>query len=138
MDDNEKIAHRFHMDIFQAGKLDVADELFAPDFVAHFPGSDDIHGPEAVKEWAQAIRTGLPDLKLSHDHTVSQGDHVVIRWTGKGTHKGEMLGVPASGKRVTSTGYDEFRIQSGKIVEMWQIWDLFGFLEQVGAVARPQ
>src|SRR5919108_3472171 len=133
MADNEAIAHRFHMDIFQDGKLDAADEIVAPDFVAHAPGGPEVRGPEGVKEWAKAIRSGLHDMKLSHDHTMAEGDHVVIRWSGKGTHKGEMLGVPASGKPVSITGFDEFRIQNGKIVEMWQNWDALGFMQQVGA-----
>jgi steroid delta-isomerase-like uncharacterized protein len=136
--DNEKIAHRFHMEIFQAGKLDVADELVASNFVAHSPGGPEVRGPDGVKQWAQAIRSGLPDIRLSHEHAVSQGEHVVIRWSGKGTHKGEMFGVPASGKPVAITGFDEFRIQNGKIVEMWQNWDALGFMQQVGAVPGQQ
>ena len=62
---------------------------------------------------------------------------MVIRWTATGTHKGEMMGIPATGKQVTITGFDEFRISGGKITEMWQNYDQLGMMQQLGVIPSP-
>jgi steroid delta-isomerase-like uncharacterized protein len=137
---DKALAERFHMDIFEAGRLDVADEILAPDFTIHSPGlpPELARGPEGTKQFAQAIRSGLPDLRITHDDVVAAGNKVVIRWTATGTHGGEMMGVPATGKQVTITGFDLFRIAGGKLAELWQNWDQLGFLQQVGAVPAAE
>ena len=133
---NKVLAHRFHMDIFKQGKLDVADEILSRDFVAHVPGlpPEFTNGPEGVKKWASALRSGLSDIQITHHETIAEGDKVVIRWTGSGIHTGEMFGIPASGKSVNQTGFDLFRIANGKIVEMWQEADYLGMMRQIGAI----
>ncbi len=124
-EENETLAHRFHMDIFEKGNLTVADELVAPDFVIHFPGlpPELLHRPEGVKKYATMIRTAFPKLHLTHDDTIAAGDKVVIRWTARGTHQGELMGIAPTGKQVTITGSDIFRLSQGKLAEMWQNWD---------------
>jgi steroid delta-isomerase-like uncharacterized protein len=119
---NEVIAHRFHMDIFQKGDLSVADQILAPNFVLRNPvvPSELAHGPEGVKKFASAAIDSMPDIKITHDDTISKGDKVLIRWTLTGTVKKELFGIPASDKLVTLTGFDFFRLANGRIVEMWQ------------------
>ncbi len=138
-EDNTALAHRFHMDIFVKGDLAVADELLTPDFVIHFPGlpPEMLHGPEGVKKYATAIRTAFPDLHITHDDTIAVGDKVVIRWTVRATHQGELMGIAPTGKQVTITGIDIFRLSLGKLAEMWQNWDQLGMLQQVGALPAP-
>ena len=120
---NEALAHRFHMDIFQQGKIEVADEIIAPDFVWRNPiiPPELQHGPESVKKIASEVIATMQDLQISHDDAIAKGDKVMIRWTLTGTAKRELFGIPPSDKPTSVIGFDLFRISSeGKIVEMWQ------------------
>jgi steroid delta-isomerase-like uncharacterized protein len=123
-EENEVIAHRFHMDIFQKGDLLAADQILAENFIWRNPNipSELAHGPEGVKKIASAAIDSMPDLKITHDNTLSKGDKVMIRWTMTGTAKKELFGIPASDKPTTIIGFDLFRIDSGKIAEMWQLF----------------
>jgi steroid delta-isomerase-like uncharacterized protein len=121
--ENESVAHRFHMDIFQKGKLEVVDEIISSDFVWRNPTipSDLQHGPESVKKIASAVIDAMPDRHITHDDTISQGDEVMIRWTMTGATKRELFGIPPSDTPTTIVGFDLFRIsREGKIIEMWQ------------------
>jgi steroid delta-isomerase-like uncharacterized protein len=121
--ENEAIAHRFHMDIFQEGKLEVADEILASDFVwrnSIIPPELQ-RGPESVKKIASAVIDAMPDRQITHDDTISKGDKVMIRWTMTGTAKKELFGISPSDKPTSIIGFDLFRISTeGRIVEMWQ------------------
>lgn len=122
-EENEAIAHRFHMDIFQEGKLEVADEILASDFVwrnSIIPPELQ-RGPESVKKIASAVIDAMPDRQITHDDTISKGDKVMIRWTMTGTAKKELFGISPSDKPTSIIGFDLFRISTeGRIVEMWQ------------------
>ncbi len=121
-ENNEVIAHRFHMDIFQKGDLSVADEILDTNFIwrnSSIP-SELANGPEGTKKVAAVVIDSVPDLRIVHDDTISENDKVMIRWTITGTVKKELFGIPASDKPITVVGFDLFRIVSGKIVEMWQ------------------
>jgi len=119
---NEALALRYHNDIFQNGKLEVADEILSPNFVLHNPvlPGDLRNGPEGAKKYASAIITAVPDRKLVHDDILTKGDKVLIRWTNSGTNTGPLFGNPPTGKPYVATGFDLFRISNGKIMEMWQ------------------
>jgi SnoaL-like polyketide cyclase len=120
--ENEALAHRFHMEIFQ-GKLSVADEILTPGFVLRNPilPSELIHGPEGVKKFASLVGDSSPGHQIIHHDTISNGDKVLIRWTFTGVLKKEMLGIRPSDEPVTITGFDLFRITTeGKIAELWQ------------------
>jgi steroid delta-isomerase-like uncharacterized protein len=120
--ENETLAHRFHMDIFKDGKLEVADEILSSNFVLYNPilPQELKSGPEGVKRFASAAMTAIPDMGFSHEDTLVKGDEVLIRWTLTGTNTGNMFGNPPTGKPVVLTGFDLFRIKDGKIAEMWQ------------------
>ena len=139
-DQNEKLAHRFHMDIFQEGKMDVADEILSPNFVNHFPGNppEMQRGPDGMKRLAVALRTAFPDMQIIHDDVITQGDKVIIRWSMTGTQDGELFGVPPTGKSVSITGIDIFRVDAGKIVELWQNWDQMGMMQQLGVIPAAE
>ena len=119
----EAIARRFHMEIFQEGKLALADEILTPDFVLRNPTlpSEFTYGPEGVKKFASLVVDSSPGYQIIHHDTISKGDKVLIRWTFTGILKKEMLGIPPSDKPITITGFDLFRISAdSKIAEMWQ------------------
>jgi predicted SnoaL-like aldol condensation-catalyzing enzyme len=121
--ENEAIAHRFHMEIFQEGKLVIADEILTPDFILRNPilPSELTHGPEGVKKFASLVVDSSSEYQITHHDTISKGDTVMIRWTFTGMVKKEMLGIIPSDKPVTITGFDLFRITTeGKIAELWQ------------------
>ncbi len=136
---NKALARRFHEEIFKQGKLAVADEICAPNFVIHSPGLplEMQRGPEGVKRFATMIRTAFTMDSLTNDDSIAEGDKVVNRWTNRGKHKGELFGIPATGKDVTVTGIDVFRIAGGKLVELWQNWDQLGMLQQLGVASSP-
>lgn len=121
--DNESLAHRFHMDIFQKGRLEVADEILASDFVWRNPliPPELQRGPDSVKKIASSVIDAMPDRQITHDDTIAVGDKVMIRWTMTGTAKRELFGISPSDIPTAIIGFDLFRISSeGKIVEMWQ------------------
>ena len=121
--DNESLAHRFHMDIFQKGRLEVADEILASDFVWRNPliPPELQRGPDSVKKIASTVLDAMPYLKITHDDTIAVGDKVMIRWTMTGTAKRELFGISPSDIPTAIIGFDLFRISNeGKIIEMWQ------------------
>jgi predicted SnoaL-like aldol condensation-catalyzing enzyme len=125
--ENEVLAHRFHMEIFQKAKFSLADEILSPDFVLHNPilPPEITKGPEGVKKFASGVVDSLPGHQFTHHDTISKGDKVLIRWTLTGIPKKEMLGIRPSAKPITITGFDLFRISAdGKLAEMWQQWNI--------------
>jgi len=119
---NQDLAIRYHVEIFQKGKLEVADEILSRDFIIHNPVLPEElrKGPEGTKKYASAVIAAVPDRKIVHDDIFAKGDKVLIRWTNSGTNTGPLFGIPATGKPYVVTGFDLFRISNGKIMEMWQ------------------
>lgn len=119
---NQALALRYHNEIFQKGKLEVADEILSNDFVIHNPvlPKELRNGPGGTKKYASAIISAVPDRKLIHDDIFAKGDKVLIRWTNSGTNTGPLFGNPPTGKPYVATGFDLFCISNGKIVELWQ------------------
>ena len=120
---NEDLALRYQNDIFQEGKLQVADEVLSPDFVIHNPDLPEElrKGAEGVKKYASALMAAVSDRNLVQDDVFAKGDKVLIRWSNSGTSIGPLLGYkPTTGNRHVATGFDLFRISNGKIAELWQ------------------
>lgn len=137
--ENKTLADRFHLDLFQHGDLAAADELLSPEFAWHGgmappPGNP---GPVGAKQVASAVVTAFPDRRITHEDIVAEGDRVVIRWKMTGTHQGDLMGIAPTGKSVTVTGFDEFRVADGKIAELWQEVDMLGLMQQLGALPAP-
>jgi steroid delta-isomerase-like uncharacterized protein len=137
---NKAIARRFLVEIFGQGKLAVADEIIAPDHVNAGPGTLPglPPGSEGTKLFVTAYRNAFPDVRFTIDEQIAEGDKVVTRWTAHGTHKGELAGIPATGKSATVTGMGVDRIVNGKIVESWGLFDQFGMLQQLGVMPTPE
>ena len=122
-------------EIFGAGKYDLADELIAADAIGHDAAlPEPIKGPEGLKEAARSYREAFPDLKITVDMAIADGDHAAVRWTARGTHKGDLFGIAATGKQATVTGITIDRYDGGQVVESWTNWDTLGLLQQIGAV----
>ncbi len=131
---NKAIARRFLEEAFGQGNLTVLDEIISPNHVDGGPGAlpGIPSGPEGTKMLITAYRNAFPDIHFTIDEQVVEGNTVVTRWTGKGTHNGELAGMPAT---VVGVGVD--RIENGKIVESWGLFDQFGMLQQLGVIPAP-
>jgi predicted ester cyclase len=132
-EENKMLVHRFFEELMNQRNLALADDLFAPEYVHHFP-DEDIHGPDGVKQMDKGLLTTFPDWHISTDDVIAEGDKVVVRFTIHGTHEGEGFNISPTGKRVVYTGIDIFRIADGKIVEQWTEVDALGLLQQLGVV----
>jgi steroid delta-isomerase-like uncharacterized protein len=110
------------------------EEDLAPDYVVHFPGADmDVAG---MKQLTTALWTAFPDAHVVVEDLIAEGDKVVSRATFRGTHQGEFMGIPPTGKQVSCTGIDIERIEAGKFVEGWANWDELGLMQQLGAIPQ--
>jgi steroid delta-isomerase-like uncharacterized protein len=134
-EENKALARRVLEEMFNKGNLDVADELLVPDYVDHDPAMpEDIHGPEGFKQYVSGYRSAFSDLHVEIEDQIAEGDKVVTRWTGTGTHDGELAGIPPTGKRVTLPGMEIVRISGGKLVEGWEGYDSMNLMQQLGVV----
>jgi steroid delta-isomerase-like uncharacterized protein len=121
----------------RAGDLATLDDVIAADAVDHNPAPGQTPGLEGIKRSFGAFRTAFPNLRLTVEEMIAEGDKVAARITTRGTHKGKFLGIPPTGKHVTQTGIDILRIVDGKIVERWGEFDNLSLLQQLGAVQLP-
>jgi steroid delta-isomerase-like uncharacterized protein len=136
-EETKAVVRRFYKELWSEGNLDLADELFAADFIGHAPGNNSTLGPEGVKKLVGDWRVGVPDMKLEIHAQVAEGSRVATRFTGTGTHQGFWLGIPATGKEVRLSGIAITRVVDGKVVSDWGEFDMMGVLQQLGVIQRP-
>jgi steroid delta-isomerase-like uncharacterized protein len=127
------IVDRFTDKAWNGGNLDLIDDLFAEGYVGHdAPNPEPVQGPEGMKNFLRMYHAAFSDAHITLDDVLVTGDKVVTRWTGRGTHDGDLMGIPPTGKSVVFTGIRIFRLADGKIVEGWVNWDTFGLMRQLG------
>lgn len=129
-DDNKALVHRFYAEGVHSPAL--FDELLTPTYVLHFPGSPPLAGVERAKQLMISYTSAFPDLQLTTEDMVAEGDKVAIRNTWRGTHLGDFQGLASTGKQVTFTGTDIFHLVGGKIAEQWADVDALGLMQQLG------
>ena len=111
-------------------------EHIAPGFCRHDPGlSFEVVGPAGVKQLADALLLGIPDMQLPIEDVVAEGDKVLVRLRVKGMHGGDLMGIPATGRPIDIAVMDLFVIHDGKLVEHWALLDNLGLLRQLGVTA---
>lgn len=123
--------------VFNKGNLDFFDQVTSPTFVEHEqmpPGMS--QDREGCKKFFQAIRTAFPDLHVTIGHMIAEGDLVAAHLTWNGTHKGEFMGVPATGRPVVFDAMDFVRCKDGKAIEHWGVSDVASLMEQLQAPAK--
>jgi len=135
-EDIKQLVRRWFDEVWSEGRVASIDALMAPGCLVHGLGGE-MRGPEAFKPFHSAYRNAFPDVKINVDHMISEGDIVAARWSGTGTHSGDGLGFPATGKQVQLSGMTFVRIQNGKLVEGWNVFDQFGMLQQLDVVKLP-
>ena len=132
--DNKALVRRVIDEALNKGNLAVVDELVAPSYVYREPTAGEVRGPDGLKKMVTMYRNAFPDLRITIDDQIAEANRVVTRWTGRGTHKGELMGVAPSGQQVTVMGILITRLADGKIVEEWENYDALGMMRQIGAV----
>ena len=117
------------------GNLKVVDELIDRKYVGYDPSNPEpLRGPDGFKEFVSAYREAYPDVRITVNDQIAEGDKVATRWTGRGKHDGELMGISPTGKQVTVSGLTFSRLENGTVIEEYTNWDTFGMMQQLGAV----
>ena len=132
--DNKAVAMRWQNMWNPQTDLSDLEEFIAADFVSHSMPPGLAPGIEGVKQMVSIFQNAFPDMAGAIEDVVAEGDKVVVRFSGTGTHQGEFFGIPPTGKRIKSTGINIFRIANSKIVEYWNNADDLGLLRQLGVI----
>ncbi len=129
----EAVVRRFYEEMNNGRKLELAEDLFTADHVLHDPQLPAGRGPRGVAEAVRGYQEGV-DGHWQIEEMFSAGDKVVVRWTGSGTHNGELNGIPATGRPIRVDAITIHRMAGDKIDETWEVWDTLGLLQQIGVV----
>ncbi len=134
--ENKVMVRRLFEEGINRGSTAVIQELIGPSYVNHdFPTP--VPGPEGFKQMLGMFRSGFPDLRVDLHDVLAEGDKAASRGTWHGTHQGEFMGIPATGKRIAVTYTDIWRFENGKLVENWVQMDLMGLMQQLGVAPAP-
>ncbi len=128
---NIKLIHMVFSEIWSKGNVDLIDDLFAEDFVGHFPGQT-LYGRQALVNTVKAHRTSFPDWTEEIKDTIAERDRVVVRFRSRGTNLGEFIGNLATGNQVDISEVAIFRLSNGKIIEQWVYPDMLSLQRQLG------
>jgi steroid delta-isomerase-like uncharacterized protein len=134
VEDNRAAVRRFYEEVINGKNLDVIDELVTPDVVDHTFGSQ---GVEATKQFFRMLQQAFPDLHAEVHDVIAEGELVAARVTHSGTHQGEFVGIPATGRQTRVSGVDLFRMQDGRHAEHWGGPDMASLLQQLGVMPAP-
>ena len=135
---NKELMRGMIEEVFNKGNDGAVAEFMSTDFVEHEelpPGMTP--GPEGTKQLVGALHAAFPDFNATIDDMIAEDDKVMMRMTWSGTHKGEFMGIPATGKRVSFGVFDIIRVANGKAVEHWGQMDSMGLMQQLGAIPAP-
>lgn len=128
---------RWFEEVVNARKIDLADSLLAEDYVLHFPGMPGPVDRDGHKQLLAMFHAAFPDWQETVEDVIAEGDMVVIRVRGSGTHEQPFQGIPPTHRRVTATGVGIGRVVGGRIAESWAEYDALGLLQQLGAIPAP-
>jgi steroid delta-isomerase-like uncharacterized protein len=131
--ENEAVVRRFYDELCNGRNSAIADQIFTADHANHDPHVPAPDGPEGVVRSVKPYQDGVEGHWEIED-IFSSGDRVAVRWTGTGTHSGEVNGIPPSGNAIEVAALSVHRIEDGKIAETWTVWDTLSFMQQIGAV----
>lgn len=135
--DKFALARRFVDEMCNGRALAVADEIFSADHLYHDPASPGVgKGAAGMRELIGTYHRGVKDARWDVQAMTATADTVILRWTGSGTHTGELLGIAPTGRKVRVDGIWMLRVANGKIVESWNCWDTLGMLQQLGVVPQ--
>ena len=131
---NKELVIRLTEDFWNARDITAVDQFYSPDLVTHSPNDPQDGNIDSLKEFATEAFEAFPDLHIAIDDLVAEGAKAVKHWTCRGTHKGEFMRIPATGKKLVFTEMEIFRFENEKVMETWEIMDLLGMLQQLGVI----
>jgi steroid delta-isomerase-like uncharacterized protein len=134
---NKAIIRRIVEEIQNGGNLALIDELLAPNFVNHTPAPGLSPDREGIKHLFSMFRAAFPDGSMTIEDMIAEEEKVVTRKTYRGTHLGEFLGIPPTGRHISVGLIDMMRVVDGKVVEHWSVGDDLGMLQQLGVIPLP-
>ena len=135
--ENRDVVRRFFEVGPSAGDLEAADSLLAPDFSLHTPLPTPGPGIEAMNNVIITCRAAFQGLHVTIHDMMADGDRVACRFTARGVHQGEFMGLPPTGREIAMTGIEIFRLRDGKIAELWGEANLMGLMYQLGILPGP-
>ena len=144
-ENNKQVVRRAYLDGMNQRNLSVIDEVFAPDYVVHYPGLDPIVGRDEAKTAIGAFLEAFPDIVFTIEDAIAEGDRVVLRWSAKGTHTGTFNGfptpgskIPPSGRSVRFSATDIYRVVNNQVQEEWNTLEQAELFRQLGLIDLPQ
>ena len=138
-DQNKLTVRRLVEDGFNKHNLKLLDEIFAKDAISHDPSQPNLgRGPEGARESMAVYTTAFPDSTIIIEREIAEGDYVVQHLRASGTHTGPLGAIPATGKKTNVTGVITSKLQDGRVVETWSLWDQLSLMQQLGVVPMPE
>jgi predicted ester cyclase len=134
---NKAVIQRIVDEMWTAGNEAVLEELISADLVEHGAFATGGAGREEARQTVARFRAAFPDLRLRTEDMVAEGDYVVLRWVGEGTHDGEFMGAAPTGIAAEVEGIDIYRVVGGQVVEHWGYPDVIGLAQQLGIGPPP-
>lgn len=135
IEQSKAVARRWINEIWRERNLEVIHELIAEDAVLHGSSPEPRVGPSAARDTVETMLEAFPDSQVDIVHLVAENDLVAVHFRATGTHRGDFQGVEPTGKQFETTGISIMKVESGQIVEEWQVFDALGMLQQLGAMS---
>jgi len=132
--EQNRVVVRRWIEAWNTNDLNAAEGFLESDYIRHDANLPDVVGPQAERQFIATVLAAFPDLNFETQQLVAEDDLVVSRLTAHGTHRGEFMGVPPSGRHVDFQSVDIYRLSDGKIAEQWVVMDALGLLQQLGAI----
>ena len=135
---NKVLVRRLYEEVVNKQNIAAVDELIATNYIDHDKNPELVaRDPESFKQIVNMLLTAFPDMRITIEDQIAEGDKVASRFTMRGTHKGEFMGIAPTGARLAVTGIDIRRIAGDKLVEIWMNMDDLGMMQQLGVVPKP-
>lgn len=132
--DNIGLVRQVIDEVWNKGKTNVLSKLVADGFIGREPLVTELRGPNGLKAHVEMMRTAFPDLHIAVNDIGASGDRVFVRWTARGTHRGAMMGIPASNASGEIHGISVYRVAQGQVVEHHSAFDSLALMQLIGAV----
>jgi steroid delta-isomerase-like uncharacterized protein len=133
VEENRVLVQRW-VDLWNTGNSDAVGEFVTPDYVRHDFNSPEVHGPDAERQLIEMYRAAFPNLRFTVEHLIAEGDTIAAHLTARGTHRGGLLGIPPTGKRVKLAVLELYRLAEGRIAEQRVVMDALGLMQQLGVI----
>ena len=133
---HKALARRVFEEVLNGRNLDLLDEVVTPDYIEHNPLPGQRTGIDGIRDRYTMVLTAF-DPQFTVEDLVAEGDKVVLRWSQAGTHVGQFLGMPPTGRSYRTSGIEIWRVENGKLTEHWDVVDVFGQLQQLGLLPQP-